>query len=226
MATSVYTPIPSPLYPKPKTKCRPIATTAAVPTDRRPNVISGPSGAGTGTLIKRLFDAHPDTFVLTVSHTTRMPRAGETEGETYFFVSPSVFSSLISQDAFVEHAFFSGHHYGTSKRTIAGEAAKGLVVVLDIETEGVKQMKANRSIDARYVFIKSPSLTVLEAPLRSRGTETEEDIQKRLARVKVELEYAATPGVHDRININDDLEKAYEELAEFAYRLSVSGQER
>jgi guanylate kinase len=188
------------------------------PPDRRPIVISGPSGVGKGTLSQKLFDAHPDTFALTVSHTTRKPRAGEVEGVTYFFVPPSAFSSLVSQNAFVEYAFFSGHYYGTSKQTIADQTAKGLVVVLDIEIQGVKQMKANPSIDARYVFIKPPSFETLEARLRSRGTENEEDIQKRLAQAKVELEYADTQGVSDKIIVNDDLEKAYEELDEFAYR--------
>lgn len=126
-------------------------------------------------------DAHPDTFGTTVSHTTRKPRAGEVDGVNYYFVSTSEFSSLISQKAFAEYAIFSGHFYGTSKQTIADQTAKGLVVVLDIEMEGVKQMKADPGIDARYVFIKPPSFEALEARLRSRGTENEEDIQKRLA---------------------------------------------
>ncbi len=147
-----------------------------------------------------------------------MLRAGEVEGETYFFVSPSAFSSLVFPNAFVEHAFFSGHYYGTSKQTIVDQIAKGLVVVLDIEMKGVKQMKAKPSIDARYVFIKPPSFETLEARLRSRSTENKEGIQKRLAQAKVELEYADTPGVHDKVIVNDDLEKAYEELDEFAYR--------
>jgi len=184
------------------------------PPDRRPVVISGPSGVGKGTLCQKLFDAHPDTFGLTVSHTTRKPRAGEVEGVTYFFVSPSAFSSLISQDALVEYTFFGNNYYGTSKQTIVDQTAKGLVVVLDIEMEGVKRIKAS-SINARYVFIKPPSFEMLETRLRNRGTEKEEDIQKRLAQAKVELEYADTPGVHDKIIVNDDFEKAYAELEEF-----------
>ncbi|KAI1371262.1 guanylate kinase [Hypoxylon crocopeplum] len=187
------------------------------PQDRRPIVISGPSGVGKGTLVQKLFDAHPDTFTSTVSHTTRKPRTGEVEGVTYFFVSPSEFFSLISKNAFVEHAFFGGY-YGTSKQTIADQTGKGLVVVLDIEMQGVKQVKASPGIDARYVFIKPPSFSKLEARLRSRGTENEEDIQKRLHQAKVELEYANTPGVHDAIIVNDDLEKAYQELEEFIYK--------
>jgi guanylate kinase len=152
-----------------------------------------------------------------VSHTKRKPRIGEIDGKNYFFVSPSTFGSLISQEAFVEHAMFSGNQYGTSQRTIADQMAKGLVVVLDIEMHGVKQMKANSSIDARYVFIKPPSFKTLEKRIRARGTEKDEDIQKRLAQAKAEGEYADTPGVHDKIIVNDDLEKAFKELEEFVY---------
>lgn len=155
--------------------------------------------------------------MFTVSHTTRKPRVGEVEGKSYFFVTPSTFGNLISQGAFVEHATFSGNHYGTSKKTIADKMAKGLVVVLDIEMHGVKQMKANSSIDARYVFIKPPSFEALESRLRERGTEKDEDIQKRLVQAKAELEYADTQSVHDKIIVNDDFDKAFKELDELVY---------
>lgn len=187
------------------------------PRDSRPIVISGPSGVGKGTLVQKLFDEYPNTFTFTVSHTTRKPRIGEVEGRNYFFVTPSTFSNLISQEAFVEHAMFSGNHYGTSKKTIADQMAKGLVVVLDIEMHGVKQMKANLSIDARYIFIKPPSFEALERRLQGRGTEKDEDIQKRLVQAKAEVEYADTQSVHDKIIVNDDLEKAFKELEEFVY---------
>lgn len=107
---------------------------------------------------------------MAVSHTTRKPRAGEVEGVTYFFVSPSTFTSLVSQDGFVEHTFFGGNYYGTSKKTVADQVAKGLVVLLEVEVEGIKQMRKNSSIDARYIFIKPPSFETLEARLRGRGT--------------------------------------------------------
>lgn len=90
------------------------------------------------------------------------------------------------------------------------------MAILDIEMEGVKQMKAN--IDARYVFIKPPSFEALETRLRSRGTENEEQIQRRLAQAKVELEYADTPGVHDLIIVNDDLDEAFCQLDRFICR--------
>ena len=118
----------------------------------------------------------------------------------------------------MEYAFFSGHYYGTSKQTVADQTSKGLGVVLDIDIQGIRQIKANSSIDARYVFIKPPSFKELEARLRNRSTESEEDIQKRLAQAKVELQYADKLDVHDKIIVNNDLEKAYEELDELLYR--------
>lgn len=106
--------------------------------------------------------------------------------------------------------------YGTSKMTIETQTAKGQVVVLDIEMEGVKQVQAS-SIDARYVFVKPPSVEELEKRLRGRGTEKEESIQKRLKQAHNELAYAET-GVHDIIIVNDDLDKAYKELEDFVYK--------
>lgn len=179
-------------------------------------VISGPSGVGKGTLIQKLFDAHPDTFAFTVSHTTRAPRPGEIEGTNYFFVNPSKFSDLVSQGAFVEHATFGGNQYGTSQRTISDQIAKGRVVVLDIEMHGVKQMKANPSIDARYIFISPPNFEALAKRLRGRGTEKDEAIQKRLAQARAELDYAHT-GAHDKIIVNDDLQVACKELEDFIF---------
>lgn len=91
------------------------------------------------------------------------------------------------------------------------------VVVLDIEMEGVKQVKGT-GVDARYVFVAPPNVEELERRLRGRGTEKEESIQKRLKQARVELEYAQTPGVHDLVIVNDDLEKAYKQLEDFVYK--------
>ncbi|KAM3557485.1 hypothetical protein MY1884_003123 [Beauveria asiatica] len=186
-------------------------------TDRRPVVISGPSGVGKGTLFNLLFERHPDAFCLSVSHTTRTPRSGEEDGKDYHFVQMQDFEDLIAKDGFVEHAEFSGNRYGTSKMTIEEQTKKGRIVLLDIEMEGVKQIK-NSSIAARYVFIAPPSVQQLEQRLRGRGTETEASIQKRLAQANKELEYSQTPGVHDLIIVNDDLETAYKELDAFIYK--------
>ncbi|KAE8153107.1 P-loop containing nucleoside triphosphate hydrolase protein [Aspergillus avenaceus] len=157
----------------------------AVSENRRPIVISGPSGAGKGTLVQKLFDQYPDTFTLTVSHTMREPRPNEVDGIHYFFIPPSAFDTLIAEDAFVEHS-------------------KGKVVVLDIEI-----------INVCYVFIKPPSFEALESRFRKSGTEKDEDIQRRLAQAKAELEYAEVQGSYDKIIVNGDLDSAYRELEEF-----------
>ncbi|RFU24871.1 hypothetical protein B7463_g11467, partial [Scytalidium lignicola] len=192
-----------------------MALIPSLPRDRRPLVISGPSGVGKGTLCKLLFNRHPDTFAFSISHTTRSPRPGEQDGVDYYYVTKNEFKELIAKDGFIENAQFGDNLYGTSKNTIKVQSAKGKVVVLDIEMEGVKQIKKS-DISARYVFIAPPSMEELEERLRGRGTENEESIQKRLTQAKLELEFAKT-GVHDRVITNSDLETAYKELEEFVY---------
>lgn len=96
-----------------------------------------------------------------------------------------------------------------------------MVVVLDIEIQGVKQMKTNPSIDARYVFIRPPSLGALEARLRARGTENDENRQRRLTQAQVELDFADSQGSYDKIIVNDSLETAYQELEDFVFGSKV-----
>lgn len=186
-----------------------------LPPDTRPIIISGPSGVGKGTLYKMLTERHPETFTLSVSHTTRKPRPGEEHGVHYFYVSHEEFESLIDANGFVENAKFGSNRYGTSKQTIQEQSAKGKVVVLDIEIEGVKQVRQS-DIDARYVFILPPSTEELEKRLRGRGTETEESIQQRLNRAREEIEFAQQGGF-DKLITNNDLEAAYKELDEWVY---------
>ncbi|KAH9904002.1 guanylate kinase [Xylariomycetidae sp. FL2044] len=187
---------------------------APTPSDSRPFVIAGPSGVGKGTLYNMLFERHPGLFTFSVSHTTRNPRPGEQDGVHYHFVTKEKFKELIAQDGFVEHAQFGDNLYGTSKAAIQEKSSEGKVVVLDIEMEGVKQVKAS-SMDARYVFILPPSDEELERRLRGRGTETEASIQKRLAQAKKELEFGRTEGTFDKLIVNDDLDRAYKELDEW-----------
>ncbi|KAM3074643.1 guanylate kinase [Clarireedia jacksonii] len=188
-----------------------------------PIIISGPSGVGKGTLYSRLLSNHPSLFTTSISHTTRAPRPGETPDVDYYYITMEEFERMIEKGEFVEHAKFGGNRYGTSRKMIEEKRAEGKIVVLDIEMEGVKQIHASPSFPARYIFISPPSsadkspFEVLEARLRGRGTEKEESIQKRLAQAKLELEYAKTPGVHDVIIVNDDLEVAYQELEDFIF---------
>ncbi|KKZ68668.1 guanylate kinase [[Emmonsia] crescens] len=180
----------------------------------RPVVISGPSGTGKSTLIKRLFADYPDTFALSVSHTTRPPRTGEQDGREYYFTTRDSFQSLIDQGGFIEWAQFSGNYYGTSTKAVRDVAEKKRICILDIEMEGVKQVKRT-SLNARFLFLAPPSLEVLEQRLRNRGTETEDSLSRRLAQAKNELEYAKQPGAHDVVIVNDELETAYEALKDW-----------
>ncbi|KAH8596420.1 P-loop containing nucleoside triphosphate hydrolase protein [Bisporella sp. PMI_857] len=192
------------------------------PPDARPIVISGPSGVGKGTLYKKLLAEFPQTFATTISNTTRQPRPGETRDVDYYYITMEEFEKMIEEGKFVEHAQFGGNRYGTSKKTIDDLEKGGKVVVLDIEMEGVKQIKQS-PLSARYIFISPPSTTtkspfqVLEERLRGRGTEDEKSIEKRLAQAQKELDYAKTEGVHDVIIYNDELDKAYEELKAFIF---------
>ncbi|KAK7754150.1 guanylate kinase [Diatrype stigma] len=186
-----------------------------LPSDRRPIVIAGPSGVGKGTLYKLLFERHPGAFALSISHTTRAPRPGEQDGVDYYYVTKEAFQDLRAQDKFVESAQFGSNFYGTSKATIAEQSARGRVVVLDIEMEGVKQVQRS-DISARYVFVAPPSPEVLERRLRGRGTESEDSVRQRLEQARVELEFGRS-GAFDTVIVNDDLETAYGELDRWVY---------
>ncbi|KAF2271329.1 guanylate kinase [Westerdykella ornata] len=186
-------------------------------TKHRPIVISGPSGAGKSTILNRLFAEYPNRFGFSVSHTTRAPRAGEQHGREYYFVSPEEFGKLVQEGGFVEHATFGGNQYGTSVEAVRRIAEEGRVCILDIEMEGVKQVANHPTFPRpRFLFLSPPSLEILEQRLRSRATDKEEAIQKRLKQAKVEMEFARSPEApHEKIVVNDDLEKAYQEVKEF-----------
>ncbi|KJA15566.1 hypothetical protein HYPSUDRAFT_148951 [Hypholoma sublateritium FD-334 SS-4] len=175
----------------------------------RPLVLSGPSGVGKSTLLQRLFSEFPDKFGFSVSHTTRNPRAGEVDGKHYHFVPAQRFKDLIQEGAFIEHAEFSGNHYGTSFETVRQVHEQGRRCILDIEAQGVRQIK-NTKLNPVYLFISPPSLVALRSRLQGRGTETEASVQKRLATALAEVAYAQEPGAHDLVIVNDDLDRAYE----------------
>ncbi|CAG8626256.1 2645_t:CDS:2 [Paraglomus brasilianum] len=179
-------------------------------------VVSGPSGTGKSTLLKRLFQEYPDYFGFSVSHTTRAPRPGEEDGKHYHFVSRDEFLSLVSQNKFIEYTEFSKNLYGTSIKAVKDVEDSGKICILDIELQGVKAVKSKSSLlDARFLFVAPPSLQVLEQRLRGRGTETEESIKTRLKVAEEELGYANQEGAHDLIIVNDVLDEAYENFKAF-----------
>ncbi|KAL3427662.1 Guanylate kinase [Phlyctema vagabunda] len=200
-----------------------MAPTTKTPSDLRPIVISGPSGVGKGTLFRKLMTKYPDVFATTISHTTRDPRPGEQRDVDYYYISMADFEAMIERGEFVENAKFGGNRYGTSKRTIADLTKSGRLVLVEIEMEGVKQIK-NSDIQARFVFIAPPSMEILESRLRGRGTEKEESVQKRLAQAQKEMEFSKEEGAHDLIIVNDDLDRALEELEGFAFQAATQQQ--
>lgn len=177
-----------------------------------PVVFCGPSGAGKSTLLKRLMSEHPRAFAFSVSHTTRSPRQGEQDGREYHFVTRDVMTKLIETDQFLEHAQFSGNMYGTSKKAVQDVLASGRICVLDVDIQGVKNLKKT-NLNPLYLFIKPPSLVELEKRLRERGTETEESLQKRLATAKLELDHEKSEThAFDHVLVNDNLDHTYEKL--------------
>lgn len=177
----------------------------------QPIVISGPSGSGKSTLLTRLFQEFPNCFAFSVSHTTRKPRKGEQNEKDYYFVSMEDFEKMIKDGLFLEHAQFSGNRYGTSKMAVELIQKSGRLCVLDVEINGVKNIKQT-DLNAKYVFVKPPSLEDLRKRLEGRGTETKESLQKRLDTAQEALEYAEQPGSYDHIIVNDDVDTAYSQL--------------
>ncbi|XP_047367891.1 guanylate kinase isoform X3 [Vespa velutina] len=155
-------------------------------------VIAGPSGSGKSTLLERLFKEFPNKFGFSISHTTRTPRSGEENGKHYYFTNKEEMQRQIDNGEFLETASYSGNLYGTSKLAVENVQEAGKICILDIEIEGVKQIK-NSTLNPLYVFIKPPSIDVLEQRLKNRKTETDESLLRRLTIAKTELEYGEQP---------------------------------
>ena len=175
-------------------------------------VITGPSGVGKGTLISRLRERVPE-LELSVSATTREPRAGEEDGRDYHFMTADEFDRLAREDAFLEYATFSGNRYGTLRSEIEGRLAEDRPVVLEIEVQGARQVRAamggDTDDDAVMIFITPPDPAILRRRLAGRGTDSEDAIERRLETAKQELE-AQMEFPH--VVCNDDLESAVEDL--------------
>ena len=170
--------------------------------------MSGPSGSGKTSIIRRLLD-RIDIF-FSVSATTRPPRPGETQGVDYDFVTKEEFEELIARDALLEWAIYNGNHYGTPSDAVEAETAAGKDVLLDIEIDGARQVRAQRP-DALMIFVSPPSTEVLEHRLRSRGDTSSLDIASRLKIAESQLEEA--PRLFDHIVVNEVLEHATREVA-------------
>ncbi len=165
-------------------------------------VISGPSGAGKGTVVNRLISE--GNFALSVSATTRQPRPGEEDGVSYFFKTKEEFKQMIDNNKLLEYACFCDNYYGTPAEYVSTKMAEGNNVILEIEVQGALQVKKNKP-DAILIFLIPPTLRELEKRLTERGTESPEVIAKRLARAEEEMELTDK---YDYIVVNDTIENA------------------
>jgi guanylate kinase len=170
-------------------------------------VITGPSGVGKGTLIRTLLQRVPE-LELSVSATTRAPRPGEQDGVDYHFLSEAEFDRRAIEGDFLEHAGYSGRRYGTLRSELERRLAEGASVVLEIEVQGARQV-AEQMPEAKRIFIAPPSEEALRTRLVGRGTDDDEQRERRLATAKSEL---AAQGEFDTVVINDRLDDAADDL--------------
>lgn len=170
-------------------------------------VLTGPSGVGKGTLMRSLLQGHPELYY-SVSVTTRSPRPGEIDGKNYSFISRSKFEQLLAEGEFLEWAEFAGNYYGTPRQAVLNQINSGKLVVLEIELEGARQIRASFP-SALRIFILPPSFDELEKRIRDRGQDSEEAIARRLLRAQEEIQAA---GEFDIQIVNDDLETALNDI--------------
>jgi len=171
-------------------------------------VISGPSGAGKGTICQRLKDQ--GVIELSVSMTTRKPRPGEVDGENYFFVTEEEFKSYIKRDGFLEYAQVYGHYYGTPKDIVLKKLTQSKDVVLEIDIQGALKVKESYPRGV-FIFIMPPSMAELRKRITGRGSETEADINLRMGETLKEVAYIDR---YDYCVINDEIEEAVQRVAD------------
>jgi len=170
-------------------------------------IVASPSGGGKTSLIKALIQRVPD-LVVSISHTTRAMRPGETEGRDYFFVEEDAFLRMIAEAQFVEHAHVFGQRYGTSIEQIRTRLDAGTDVLLDIDWQGAAQIRA-RFKNQMSVFILPPSLDVLKQRLQSRGQDDAAVVEARMCAAKDEMQHYSE---FDYLIVNDDFEHAVQQL--------------
>jgi guanylate kinase len=166
-------------------------------------IISGPSGTGKGTLLRKLMENDP-SIAFSCSVTTRAPRAGEIEGVHYHFVNDAEYDRLVLEDAFLEHATVHGHRYGTLKKQVEEMLAKGKNVLLDIDPQGALTVM-DKTGDYVSVFILPPSFNALRVRLHTRNTDDPVEIERRLNNARKEV---LNVGKYQYAVINDDLDLA------------------
>ncbi|HIQ99917.1 MAG TPA: guanylate kinase [Candidatus Scybalocola faecavium] len=171
-------------------------------------IISGFSGVGKGTIVSRLLEKYPQDYCLSISATTRAPREGEKDGVNYFFVSKTDFEKMIREERLLEYARYVDNYYGTPKDFVLDQLAKGVHVILEIEMQGAKKIKAQYP-QTLMIFVAPPKASDLKDRLMGRGTESQEQIKSRLARAAQESVYMED---YEYIVVNDQVERAVEEI--------------
>jgi guanylate kinase len=170
-------------------------------------VITGPSGVGKGTLIEQLLERVPE-LELSVSATTREPRPGEVDGRNYHFLTSEEFERRVEAGDFLEHATYSGNRYGTLREEVERRLAEGRSVVLEIEVQGARQVRAAMP-EAVLIFIAPPDAAALRERLEGRGTDSGEAIDRRLRTAEIELEAQAE---FPHVIVNDEVQDSASEL--------------
>jgi len=187
----------------------PSPTPSPAPAPGRLIVISGASGSGKSTLVDRLLARPGLPLQRSISATTRSPRPGETPGVDYLFPTREAFEADRDRDAFLEWAEVHGHLYGTPAGPVRAAMARGVGIILVIDVQGAMLIR-EKAPDALLVFVRVPGPDVLEARLRARGTDDEPTILRRLANARRE---EALAGRYDHRIVNDDLDRAVDDLA-------------
>ncbi len=185
-------------------------------------VVAAPSGGGKTSLIQKLLSIL-DNLEVSISHTTRLARPGEVNGEDYFFIDKRQFTSMINKDEFIEHALVFGQHYGTSKQQVEQKLEAGTDILFDIDWQGAEQIKQHFTDDVVTIFILPPSLDVLRDRLKQRKQDTDDVVQARMEKAQDEMKHYKA---FDYVIINDDFDQAVKELTSIvvANRLKLKKQ--
>lgn len=170
-------------------------------------VLSGPSGSGKGTVSQELMSQRDD-IVFSISATTRKPRVGEIDGENYFFKTVDEFKDMEANGEFLESAFVHNNYYGTPKQFVFDQIEKGEIVLLEIDVQGALQVKKNYK-EAVFIFLLPPTMDELRNRIVKRGTESEEDINRRFENAFKELDFV---GEYDFFVVNDKVENAVNDI--------------